>query len=303
MQSGEQIGDFPMRDGCRISYRIYEHEQPQSVLLLLPGFGLNSDDYVSLCERLVKTSPTIVYNLDLRGHGNSQGIAGDVAYIGQLQDDFADVMAALGARHPELPLVLTAHSGSSSLAIAYLAAQKNSQVKALFLIAPVFFGYMEFDRQIKKAYRYVYYGRYHHQPYENVISTLTVNQQFRYSLGRHMLAMVLPWQQRMRVLQVRRDEGQSWKGYSFRFVQSYRCHRLQDALEDISVPVRVLVGMEDEVILPDAVFSMLNWHLAPNVLRETRCLRGMGHFSILAVSALLLGQWLRITLAEINRER
>lgn len=303
MQNEDEIDDFPVRDGCRISCRIYRHAQPQSVLLLLPGFGLSSDDYISFCERLVNTSPTVVYSPDLRGHGKSQGVPGDVAYIGQLQDDLSDLLTAIKYRHPRIPLVLAAHSGSSSLAIAHLAARQDSAVRALYLIAPVFFGYMEFDRQVKPAYRYIYYGRYRCSSHENVASQFNVNQQFRYSLKRHLIAAALPFQRKICVLQVRRDEEQPWKKYSFRFLQSYRCPHLQSALEKISVPVRVLVGAEDEVMLPDAVVSTLNWHLAPDILREIRCLRGMGHFSILAVSALLVSQWLRMTMAEIDGKR
>ncbi|MBF4801481.1 alpha/beta hydrolase [Aeromonas hydrophila] len=303
MNDEDELHEFSVRDGCRINCRIYRNIKPQSVLLLLPGFGLSSDDYIPFCERLVKTTPTVVYSPDLRGHGKSQGVPGDVAYIGQLQDDLTDLLAAIKYRHPGIPLIIAAHSGSSSLAIAHLAAQQDSVVRALYLIAPVFFGYMEFDRQIKPAYRYIYYGKYNRVPHENVASKFNVNQQFRYSLKRHLIAEALPFQRKICVLQVRRDKEQPWKKYSFRYLKSYRCPHLQNALEKISVPVRVLVGAEDEVILPDAVISTLHWHLAPNILREMRCLRGMGHFSILAVSALLVSQWLRVAIAEIDGSR
>lgn len=303
MQSVNEISGFSVRDGCRISCRIYHHAQPQSVLLLLPGFGLTRDSSISFCECLVKISPTMVYSPDLRRHGNSRGIPGDVIYIGQLQDDFTDLLAAVKSRHPEIPLALAAYSGSSSLAIAHLAAQQNSVVQALYLMAPVFFGHMEFDRQLKPAYRCVYYGRYRRLPHDNLASQFNVNQQFRYSLKRHVLAAALPIRRSISVLQVRRDEAQSWKKYSFRFLQSYRCFHLQSTLEKISVPVRVLVGVEDEVMLPDAVIGTLNWYLARNILREMRCLKGMGHFNILAVSAFLVSRWLRMTLAELSREK
>ena len=298
MEYERQANTLLMRDGCRIHYRHYSTATPQSVMLLLPGFGLTSEDYVSCCQHLVKSSAVIVYSPDLRGQGQSHGAAGDVAYIGQLQDDLSDMIAAVQQYHPGLPVVLAAHSGSSSLAISYLATQPAPMVVALYLLAPVFFGHMEYDRKIQRAYQFIYYGRYHRKPAAHPASLLKVNQQFRYSLLRHGLGKIFTALQSITVLQVRRDTGQPWRGYSFRFLQSYRCSDLTQSLERLRVPVWVMAGQEDEVMLPDAVFSLLNWNLAPGVLRETRCLPRMGHFSILAMAATVMGHWLRATVTR-----
>ncbi|QAB30750.1 alpha/beta hydrolase [Pantoea ananatis] len=64
---------FLMRDGCRLHYRHYTMTTAQSVMLLLPGFGLTSEDYVSCCQHLAKSSAVTVYSPDLRGQGQSQG--------------------------------------------------------------------------------------------------------------------------------------------------------------------------------------------------------------------------------------
>lgn len=295
MEHDGQADALLMRDGCRLHYRHYSMVAPQSVMLLLPGFGLTSEDYVSCCQHLVKSSAVTVYSPDLRGQGQSQGTEGDVAYIGQLQDDLSDMIAALQQYHPGLPMVLAAHSGSSSLAISYLATRPDPTVVALYLLAPVFFGHMEYDRQIKRAYQFIYYGRYHRKPAAHPVSQLKVNQEFRYSLLRHGLGRMFNALQNITVLQVRRDAGQPWRDYSFRFLQSYRCRDLTQSLERITVPVWLMAGQEDEVTLPDAVFTLLNWHLAPGLLRESRCLARMGHFSILAKAATLMGDWLRAT--------
>ncbi|WP_197061488.1 alpha/beta fold hydrolase [Pantoea sp. 9140] len=289
---------FLMRDGCRLHYRHYSMATAQSVMLLLPGFGLTSEDYVSCCQHLAKSSAVTVYSPDLRGQGQSQGVEGDVAYIGQLQDDLSDMIAALQQNHPGLPVVLAAHSGSSSLAISHLATRPDPGVVALYLLAPVFFGHMEYDREIQRAYPFIYYGRYHRKPAAHPASQLSVNQEFRYSLLRHGLGKMFSGLQNIRVLQVRRDAGQPWRNYSFRFLQSYRCRDLTQSLELIRVPVWLMAGQEDEVMLPDAVFTLLNWHLAPGLLRESRCLARMGHFSILAMAATLMGHWLRATVTQ-----
>lgn len=295
MEHDGQANTLLMRDGCRLHYRHYGTATAQSVMLLLPGFGLTSEDYVSCCKHLVKSSAVTVYSPDLRGQGQSQGTEGDVDYIGQLEDDLSDMIAAVQHCHPGLPVVLAAHSGSSSLAISYLATRPDPIVVGLYLLAPVFFGHMEYDRQIQRAYQFIYYGRYHRKPAAHQASHLKVNQEFRYSLLRHGLGRMFNVLQNITVLQVRRDAGQPWRSYSFRFLQSYRCRDLTQSLEQITVPVWVMAGQEDEVMLPDAVLSLLNWHLAPGVLRESRCLARMGHFSILAIAATLMGHWLRAT--------
>ncbi|PHM70609.1 alpha/beta hydrolase [Xenorhabdus kozodoii] len=297
MTQENETGVFIMRDEYRISYRCYSYSQPQAILLLLPGFGLSGEDYVSCCQHLVKSSAAIVYSPGLRGLGDSQCKPGDVDYIGQLQDDLSDMIETILSNHPGIPLVLAAHSGSSSLAISYLASKPTSPVAALYLVAPVFFGHMEYYRHIKPAYHFIHYGRYHRKPCEHPTSKFEVRQQFRYSLLRHSIGATLKPLQKIRVLRVRRDAEQPWRSYSYRFLQSYCCHHLEKTLEHLTLPVYVMAGYEDEVMLPDAVFSLLNWHLAPGILREAHCVSRMGHFSILVIASTLIGLWLRNTIA------
>ena len=71
---------------------------------------------------------------DLRGHGPQAKLRGDVAYIGQLEDDIADLID-LYAR-PEQKIVLAGHSSGGGLAIRFLAGAHGDRVTSAILLAP-----------------------------------------------------------------------------------------------------------------------------------------------------------------------
>ena len=56
------------------------------------------------------------YALDIRGHGVS-GTRGDIAYLGQLEDDLADFVAMVRKTSPAAPLTLIGHSAGGGFAL------------------------------------------------------------------------------------------------------------------------------------------------------------------------------------------
>jgi alpha-beta hydrolase superfamily lysophospholipase len=82
------------RDGTPLTYRAYPG-RPDRIALLLHGSTGTSLDMHKVAMALQAAGAT-AYAISLRGHGGSGGAAGDVSYVGQLDDDLADFLKALG---------------------------------------------------------------------------------------------------------------------------------------------------------------------------------------------------------------
>jgi pimeloyl-ACP methyl ester carboxylesterase len=301
----EQQESFAARDGTRLAYRLYRAAAAKAVIIVLPGFALDSKDYMAFCRTLMRFAVTL-YSPDLRGHGCSEGRPGDVDHVGQLGEDLADLCAHVRATNPGLPLILCAHSSGCSLAIAFLSrAAPPEGLAALFLIAPVFCGYLEYDRHQTLVYRLTHLGRYFAlparvpPPHKAEVS----GQQFRYYLWRSLFGRLLPGHQRQIVLAVDSGRNGGWRRFTRRFYDSYRCPDLTSRLSGLPCVTWAMVGCEDEFTIPEAVVSTLRWHVPPRQLREIRLLKGVGHFTIFRLAALVLARWVQTALDEPADQR
>src|SRR5918995_4375444 len=82
------------RDGAPINYRLYPG-RPDRAVVLVHGSSGTDVSMLKLAQALQATGAS-VYAISLRGHGGSGTINGDVSYMGQLDDDLADVVKGLG---------------------------------------------------------------------------------------------------------------------------------------------------------------------------------------------------------------
>ena len=76
--------------------------------------------------------------VDIRGHGTS-GTRGDIGYLGQLEDDLADLVA-LFADPPSAPLTLVGHSSGGGFALRVAGSPIQNLFARTVLLAP-YLGY------------------------------------------------------------------------------------------------------------------------------------------------------------------
>jgi alpha-beta hydrolase superfamily lysophospholipase len=79
------------------------------------------------------------YAMDVRGHGAS-GTRGDIAYLGQLEDDLADFVAVVRRTTPTAPLTLIGHSAGGGFALRVAASPIQHLFARTVLLAP-YLGY------------------------------------------------------------------------------------------------------------------------------------------------------------------
>ena len=124
-----------MRDGETLFARRFPADSDDTILLL---HGVTSDSaaFNSTAQMLREISGAEVIALDLRGHGQSGGTPGHVTYIGQYEDDVADVIAAIRAEKPNGRLILAGHSMGGGIALRYAQFEEHPAVDAYLMFAP-----------------------------------------------------------------------------------------------------------------------------------------------------------------------
>ncbi len=126
---------YPMRDGETLFARRFVADSDDTILLL-HGVTSESAAFNGSAQMLREISGAEVIALDLRGHGQSGGTPGDVAYIGQYEDDVADVVAAIRAEKPNGRLILAGHSMGGGIALRYAQLSDRLAVDAYLMFAP-----------------------------------------------------------------------------------------------------------------------------------------------------------------------
>jgi len=78
-----------------------------------------------------------VYAPDLRGHGPSPKRRGDIDYIGQLEDDLADLIAHIKKSAPkDARIMVGGHSSGGGLALRFAGGPHGDLAQGVVLLAP-----------------------------------------------------------------------------------------------------------------------------------------------------------------------
>jgi len=134
-QQPAALQTYQARDGTSLGYRHYPGAKPDAPLLIfIHGSGWHGGAYDGLARSLAEQGEIEVVLPDLRGHGENPARRGDVAYIGQLEDDIADLVATL--RKPGQKLLLGGHSSGGGLVVRYAGGSYRETLDGAVLLAP-----------------------------------------------------------------------------------------------------------------------------------------------------------------------
>jgi alpha-beta hydrolase superfamily lysophospholipase len=132
------ISDLPAprrvaaRDGERLAYRTYAPQgTPRGSVVLLHG-SLASSLSMHVLAKALAEAGLAAYALDVRGHGGS-GTKGQIAYVGQLDDDLEDFMRNV---QPARPATLTGFSAGGGFALRVAAGERHVLFDQYLLLAP-----------------------------------------------------------------------------------------------------------------------------------------------------------------------
>lgn len=127
------LSEVEMRDGYALKVRDYPAGTTEAPLLILVhGSGWHGLQFDALA--LALSGQAHVLAPDLRGHGTAPGRRGDVDYIGQLEDDLADLIAA--KHQPGQKVVLAGHSSGGGLVVRFAGGDHGALLDGAVLLAP-----------------------------------------------------------------------------------------------------------------------------------------------------------------------
>jgi alpha-beta hydrolase superfamily lysophospholipase len=132
---------FQARDGTDLAYRHYPAHAPAAdrIAIVVHGSSGSSRGAINALSNALAARGVQTYAVDIRGHGAS-GTRGDIRYLGQLEDDLADLVGEIRRNNPVAPLTLIGHSSGGGFALRVAGAPIQNLFARTVLLAP-YLGY------------------------------------------------------------------------------------------------------------------------------------------------------------------
>lgn len=253
---------YRARDGAQLSYRLYPGGEAQ-VAVLIHGSAGSSYDMHSMAQALLHRGIT-VYVPDLRGHGANYP-HGDIAYLGQLDDDMADLLQAIHPQHQNAQWTLVGFSSGGGFALR-VAGQLSNEFDRFVFLSP----YLRYNaptvRPASPGEKV--------SPDNNIWYSISMKRMVGLSIlntfgihhfnGLPVLAFPVP-----------ADIEATTARYSFRLEENFQPHSDYKAdIRAIQKPAQVFVGGQDELFLPEKfaeVFGKVRSDIPVTIVP------GMGH--------------------------
>ncbi len=266
---------YPARDGAALPYRFYDARSDR-ILILLHGSSYHGGGYHLQAHTLSVSDTAKIVLPNLRGHFQSGDTRGDVSYIGQLEDDIADLIGHLRERGHDGPVFLAGHSSGGGLALRFAGGQHRALVESYLLLAPAIPGTPALAPGA---------GGWATLHWKRLVGLLFLNQfgVHRYD-GLPIIAFNVP--------EALRD-GSETLSYSHRLNLSYHPRRdLRGDLKGLAPGSLVIVGGRDEAVDAKPLAELVSRH-APAV--EISVIEPLTHFGILRDAGVLANvqRWLR----------
>lgn len=128
------LQSYTARDGTALGYRRWESGREGAPLVVaVHGSGWHGAQFAALGAGLAVAGFDVVAP-DLRGHGPAPARRGDVDYIGQFEDDLADLID--DQARPGQRVAMLGHSSGGGLVIRFAGGAHGGLIERAVLLAP-----------------------------------------------------------------------------------------------------------------------------------------------------------------------
>lgn len=249
---------YTARDGTVLPYRHYPAHSDKA-LILVHGSSWHSQYFMPLAQQVSAANAAQVYTPDLRGHGLTPARRGDIDYIGQYEDDLADLIAQIRRENSLARIIIGGHSSGGGLAIRFGGGPYGNLACAYLLLAP----YLHFTAPT----------------FRTDVDWATPNLT-------HLLMLMA-----LNALGVRRfndlptmylnvppaaRNGTETSTYSYRLFISYSPRHYQRDLRKIRQPLLLITGTNDEVFLAQRYQQVF----APYPTAQVLLIEGASHMGL-----------------------
>ena len=267
---------YPARDGAQLAYRIYD-SAAERILIFIHGSSYHGGGYHALAAELSLAGVAKVVLPNLRGHYMSSERRGDVDYIGQYEDDLADLIKFLRGEHHDGRITLGGHSSGGGLAIRFAGGSHAADVSSYLLLAPI----IPRSPAVKNGTA----GGWTNLHRRRLYGLLALN-----TIGIHgfdglpIVAFNKP---------AKYWDGTETLSYSYRLNASYHPRYDYDAdIRALAAGTLVLVGADDNAVDAGALRALIAADLPQ---AQMRIMPGINHFGIFSDPAVLAltAEWMR----------
>jgi len=129
---------FSARDGAQLGYRFYPSKSGSDrVIVLVHGSSWHGMQFHKMAKAFSDAGLGDVVLPDLRGHGPDAVTRGNIAHIGQLEEDMADLITHIkGRANQEKEVVLGGHSSGGGFVVRFASGEYGALADRLVLMAP-----------------------------------------------------------------------------------------------------------------------------------------------------------------------
>jgi alpha-beta hydrolase superfamily lysophospholipase len=254
---------FQARDGTALGYRHYPARTAavEQIAMLVHGSTGSSASAHALAAALAARGVE-TWAIDIRGHGAS-GTRGDIGYIGQLEDDLADLVAVVRKTAPTAPLTLIGHSAGGGFALRIAGSSIQSLFARTVLLAP----YLGFNAPTNRPHS----GGWANPDVPRFIGVAALR-----SIGIDcceslpVLAYAVPSNSAMNQTST----------YSYRLMRNFAAHWDYRAdLAGATRPLTIICGADDELMLADKYAEAVRG-ITPAV--DVRLIDGVNHMGVVS---------------------
>jgi alpha-beta hydrolase superfamily lysophospholipase len=255
---------FQARDGTDLAYRHYPAPAAATdrIAIVVHGSSGSSRGAIHVLSTALAARGVETYAVDIRGHGAS-GTRGDIRYLGQLEDDLADLVGEVRKNHPAAPLTLIGHSSGGGFALRVAGSPIQNLFARTILLAP----YLGYDAPSSR-------------PNSGGWANPDIPRFIALSILR---GIGLPWAESLPAIAFAVPPNSSrvlTATYSYRLLRNFGSSR--DFRKDLAAatkPVTIFSGSADELIFSD------RFHEAVGERATIRIIDGVNHMGIISAPA------------------
>jgi alpha-beta hydrolase superfamily lysophospholipase len=229
---------FFTRDKKKIFAYKFPKKSPNTIILI---HGVKSKAYLhnKMAGLLQATTKAEVFAIDLRGHGKSDGVDGDVDYINQYADDLADIIKTIRKTKPTGKIIIAGHSMGGGVALNYAMLKSKMEVDGFLLFAPLIGNNSPAIPQTAPAKNDTI------EPFMQHIARIIGLKMFN-EINNHE-------HDNLPVLFFNLPENMPSRKYTYRANMSMAPEDYKEGLKAVNVPMLVLIGNKDEAFNADAM--------------------------------------------------
>jgi alpha-beta hydrolase superfamily lysophospholipase len=260
------IERFQARDGTALGFRHYAAVGPSTgrAAIVVHGSSGSSGNNIHALSMALAQHGVESYAVDIRGHGVS-GTRGDIAYVGQLEDDLVDFVAEIRKTNPAVPLTLIGHSAGGGFALRVAGSNIQNLFVRTVLLAP-YLGY-------KAPTNWANSGGWASADVPRIIGLAALR-----AIGINccealpVLAFAVPPNSQMSLVPT----------YTDRLMRNFATRDYRTDLAAATKPLTIISGADDELMLADKYAEAVR-DVAPKV--NVRLVQGINHIGIVSSPA------------------